>query len=315
MSKRWLATRTLEAVDNAIARDSGSAYRVYLGQVLPHMGDAYRAGEDGYRTHLGASVVGGECARAVAYGWHWALKRPPRGRKGEDGVHAHSRMARLWNRGHLEEARFIACLLAAGIQVYQQTEDGNQFRISAFGGHFGGSTDGVLLGVPDLPPGIPCLAEFKTHGSKSFKKLEEDGVLASKETHYVQMQLYMGKRGLQYALYLAVNKDTDDLYAEIVRYDGTTDAAYLERARSIIFDDTLPQRIKGASPGFHVCKYLCDFKDVCFHTVKPDRNCRTCAHWRPLEDGTSVCTLTGAVTDKAAQVAGCASYELSVKLR
>jgi hypothetical protein len=307
----WLAQHTLAAVNAALLHDSGASFRQWEGRVLPHMGDAYRGEEDSHRTHLGASTIGGKCERAIYYGWRWALSRPPRGKKDEPKAQAASRMYRLWNRGHLEEGRFIAMLLAAGIQVYQQDEHGNQFRIYAFGGHFAGSTDGVLLGVPDLPPGVPALAEFKTHSEKSFTELESLGVREAKPEHFAQMQSYMSKMGLVYALYLAVNKNTEALYAEIVQFDPAVATFYLERARRLVFATAAPDRIRGASPGFHVCKYLCDYTDVCFGTVKPDRNCRTCVHAHVMEDGGWCCGKTGEVLDKAAQLAGCTMYELN----
>jgi len=307
----WLAQLTKQAIDAAIAADGGNAYRQNLGRVIPHIGDAYRSDESEYRSHLGASVIGGDCARAVAYGYRWAHKRPPRGKKGEDPVVAHSRMVRLWNRGHLEEARFIAMLLTAGIQVIQQDENGAQYRFSALGGHYSGSGDGFLLGVPDLPPGVPCLGEFKTHSEKSYDELVKKGVRLAKRTHYVQMQTYMGKFGLQYALYIAVNKNNDMFYCEIVMYEGETDKVYMERARRIIYDPGLPERLRNASPGLHTCKYMCDFPLVCFGTEKPDRNCRTCANGFAMPDGTWQCAPRNHTLSKEEQIAGCAAYTLS----
>lgn len=307
----WLAQLTKQAIDAAIAADGGNAYRGHLGRVIPHISDAYRADEDSYRSHLGASVIGNDCERAVAYGWRWAHKRPPRGKKGEDPTAAHSRMVRLWNRGHMEEARFIALLLTIGVQVYQQDENGVQYRFSALGGHYSGSGDGFLVGVPDLPQGVPCLGEFKTHSEESFKKLLADGVRLSKKTHYVQMQTYMGKFGLLYALYMAVNKNNDELYCEIVQYEGQTDTVFMERARRIIYDPGLPDRIRNASPGFHVCKHLCDYPLVCFGTQKPDRNCRTCMNGFAMPDGTWQCAPRAHTLTKAEQIAGCSAYTLS----
>lgn len=313
MNEIWLASNTRAAVNRALAADNGNAYRQWLGRVLPHMTDAYRQDEDGVRSHLGASIVGQECDRALAYDWMWASAEPPRGRKNEPQPDAEARMLRLWNRGHLEEGRLIALLLAAGVQVYQQDSEGNQFRIAAFGGHFGGSLDGIAMGCPDLPIGVPCLLEFKTHSGKSFLDLVEQGVRLAKPQHYAQMQLYMGKRGLQYALYCASCKDDDELYFEIVMYDGVTDANYLERARSIIFNSTLPPRLRGASPSYFHCKYMCDHKLVCFHTKEPRRSCRTCQFSKPLEDGSWVCTHTGELLNKAAQLRGCGLYVLADK--
>ena len=70
---------------------------------------------------MGASQLGQDCGRAVWYSFHWATKA------------AHSgRMLRLFNRGHIEEARFIAMLLTVGMPVYQPRVWEEQFRI-----HFG----------------------------------------------------------------------------------------------------------------------------------------------------------------------------------
>lgn len=307
-----MAVQTLAAVDAAIATDSANSFRRNLGLVLPHIGDIYREDDDEHRTHLGASVIGGKCARAIAYGFRWATgRKSPRGKKNENPITAASRMYRLWNRGHMEEARFIAMLMCAGVQVYQQDAEGKQFRINAHGGHFSGSGDGILYGVPDLPAGVPCLGEFKTHSNKSFEDLLDDGVRKSKPEHFVQMQEYMHGFGLLYALYMAVNKDTDQLYGEIVMYERPIAEQFLDRAGAIIFSEALPDRMRGASPGFHVCKYMCDHVAVCYSTTKPERNCRTCRQVMPTTDGQWVCRATGEVRDKQAQAQGCDSYQLT----
>jgi hypothetical protein len=155
------------------------------------------------------------------------------------------------------------------------------------------------------------LNECKTHSDKSFVELVENGVRLAKPQHYVQMQKYMGKLGLLYALYVGVNKNDDDYHMEIVTYDGPVDRSFSELARSIIFDQKLQPRIRNASPGFYVCKYMCDYTDVCFSTVKPDRNCRTCQHAFAMPDGTWQCAKFTMTLDKAAQLAGCQVYQLS----
>lgn len=309
----WLAQRTKDAIDAALAADGGNAYRRNLGLVIPHIKDAYRCDEGDRRTHLGASVIGAACERSVAYGYRWAHKRPPRGKKGEPQIEAHARMLRLWNRGHLEEARFIALLLTIGVQVIQQDEHGRQYQFSALGGHFSGSGDGFLLGIPDLPPGVPAQGEFKTHSEKSFGLLLADGVREAKPEHYVQMQTYMGNFGLQYAVYFGANKNTDALYIEIVMYDGKTDALYLERARRIVFGERLPDRIRNASPGHQQCKFMCDYPLVCFGTVRPDRNCRTCKNGFAMPDGTWQCAPRAHTLTKQEQIEGCVAYEFNAE--
>lgn len=294
-----LAKRTYDAINASLEKDQGAAYRTALGQVIPHIGDAYR-GEDKipFRGHLGASGIGQDCARAIWYSFRW-FTRP----------HFEGRILRLFNRGHLEEARFIALLLSIGVQVFQQDENGKQFRISDAGGHFGGSGDGVAVGIPDLVPGLPCLLEFKTHGEKSFVKMVKEGVQSAKFEHYVQMQMYMRKMNLTVALYGAVNKNTDELYWELVPLDSICADQFLDRGRQLVFAMTPPKRIS-ETPGWYGCTF-CDHKPVCHLKKEPERNCRTCFYIRPEADGTWHCSNVGAenvALTQDMQYAGCNAY-------
>lgn len=294
-----LASKTLEAIENAIAADQGAAYRQNLQRVLPHMGDAYRGEDEGFRTHMGASGIGKECARAIWYGFRWYQKS-----------HFGGRMLRLFNRGHLEEARFIACLLTIGAQVYQQDEHGKQFTISELNGHFGGSGDGIAVGLPDLPAGMPALLEFKTHNDKSFQKLAQEGVRSAKFEHYVQMQVYMRKMGLTVALYGAVNKNDDTLHFELVQLDTATADQFLDRGRTLVMLQQPPKKLN-ESAGWYGCRF-CDLKPVCHLGAAPEKNCRTCAYSEPRADGLWWCKQGPAELsiDKARQLTGCEFYEV-----
>lgn len=295
MSHVQLATKTLAKIESVIKADQGSSYRGKLGEVIMHVGDAYRTGTDGHRSHLGASGLGQECARAIWYNFRWATKSNFSGR-----------LMRLFNRGHLEEARFIAMLLAIGCQVYQQDANGEQFRISFAEGHAGGSGDGVVIGLPDLPDGTPALAEFKTHSEKSFKELEAKGMRTAKFQHYVQMQLYMRKMGLAVGFYLAVNKNNDALYGEIVHLDTAVADQFIDRGTQLVWMQDPPVKLN-ESPGFFMCKW-CDHRPVCHLKAKADVNCRTCAHSKPVAGKAWECTLYQMNIDKETQLKGCIDY-------
>lgn len=297
----YLAEKTVKAIDDSIQKDQGNAYRHWLGKVIPHIEDAYREEKDGFRTHMGGSLIGRECGRDIWYGFRWAVKPTFPGR-----------ILRLFNRGHLEEGRFIAMLLSGGMQVFQQDAEGHQYRISDSGGHFGGSTDGIVLDVPDIPKGEQALGEFKTHNDKSFAKLKKEGMRKSKFEHYVQMQVYMRKMGLSYGLYLAVNKNDDALYGEIVVYDAEVSEQFLDRGHELIFYKGIPSRIS-ESPGWYQCGW-CDHKGVCHLKQTPEVNCRTCQYSAPHEDGTWRCShpaSPGAVLSKELQLTGCGNYSRS----
>jgi ribosomal protein S27E len=300
-----LASKTMAAIDSAMTADQGAAFRGHLANLMPLAGDAYSTKQEDWRNHLGASLIGRECSRELWYSFHWAT------RNRFDG-----RMLRLFNRGHLEEPRMIAMLLTIGCQVWQVDANGKQFRVDGHRGHFGGSLDGVVLGIPEAPD-QPVLAEFKTHGEKSFLKLQGEGVMKAKWEHFVQMQIYMGKNNLQLAIYMAVNKNTDELHAELVQFDQREYDRALARSVAIIEAVEPPPKLN-PSPGFFKCK-CCDHHKVCHLGAAPAVTCRSCVHSRVEDDGCWRCSEPMADAaygdvidlDSTAQRAACDSYSLN----
>lgn len=268
-----LATKTLEAIKEALNADKCAQFRMNEKILLPKMDDAYRGEETPFRSHQGASGIGRACGREVQLSWKWVAK-----------PQFDERILRLFNRGHLEEARFLAMLLCLpNVQLWYETDEGGQFKFSDLGGHYGSALDGIMVGCPDLPEGVPCYTEFKTSAAKGFEKLKKAGCKEEKFDHYVQMNQCMKYYQLPYSLYMVVNKDNDELYAEIIPYDEDNANRYTNRAEEIIFTtDPLP-RISNQST-FWKCKF-CDVKKVCHGKELPEINCRTCAHWSPKRDG------------------------------
>lgn len=271
-----IAEKTLAKIESFIRADQGASFRQWSGRVLPHIDDAYSPDTFPFRSHMGASLIGRKCAREIWYGFRWSTL-----------VENSGRLNRLFNRGHLEEGRFIAMLLMIGCEVYQQDEHGKQFRISDAGGHFGGSGDGIVVNLPDLPEGTAALCEFKTSGDKPFQKLIKEGVKESKPDHYVQMNVYMGKMGYPVTLYMCVNKNTDELYAELIYYDKECGDRHIDRAINLVFLTEAPEGIC-KRPGWWEGKF-CDHKGTCQNGQPPCKNCRTCKSVSVEQDGTWVC--------------------------
>lgn len=256
--------------------------------------EAYREPEP--RWHLGASIVGNECERYVWNVFRWIKEEKFSGR-----------MFRLFNRGHLEEARFIERLRAIGFEVYDQTEDGKQYRINGCKGHYGGSLDSVFVAPPRYALTEPLLGEYKTHGEKSFTKLKKEGVRKAKPQHYSQMAAYGQAYGLRYALYCAVNKNTDELYFEIVALDWNDGVSLYQKAERVIFSQTPPAKI-AQSAAFFTCKY-CAFSGVCHSGEAPDRNCRSCEHAFAVDDGEWYCRVADALIPRETIPVGCPQYK------
>lgn len=265
---------------------------------MPLQEDAYRDTEERFRTHLGASLLGRECSREIWYGFRWYTEKKFEGR-----------MIRLFNRGHLEEPRMVSLLQMIGVNVHQFDDRGKQYRIGkGHKAHGGGGMDGVLYGVPEFPTTY-MLGEFKTHGEKSYLKLKEDGLLKAKWEHYVQCQLYMGDQKLDYALYMAVSKNTDDLHAEIIKADATQYKRYMMRQAQIIDANAPPPRIAGAkNETFFKCTF-CDHRAVCWLGQAPVKTCRSCRNVSIMDEGKWHCELHHEFRTAAEQEIGCPQYQ------
>lgn len=240
-------------------------------QAIYGLYEAREAAAGGHRAHLGASVIGHPCERHLWLHFRWA------GREAFGG-----RMLRLFEAGRQFEPRIVAELRAVGVEVHDVDEFGRQYRVSAHGGHFGGSLDGAALGLPEAPKTWHVL-EFKTHSDKSFTELLAKGVKDAKPMHWVQMQVYMGLTGMDRAMYLAENKNTSALHQERVHADPVEFAKIMARAERVITAAEPPPRIS-TDPAWFQCK-LCAFHELCHGDQAPEVNCRTCAHATPEMDG------------------------------
>lgn len=248
------------------------------------------------RRHLGASTLGQPCHRRIWYGWRWAARETVGGS-----------VARLFARGHREEAVFERYLTMLGAQVWTVDPDtGSQFRIAFADGHGGGSCDMVALGGCDeIPADEPYLVECKTHNTGSFEKLCDDGVMGSKYEHAVQAQVYMAGLGLSWCLYMAVNKNNDDLHLEVLQYDEDMAYKYIRTAELIVESPVPPHRIADKISNY-ACRY-CPAKEVCHADVAPLRNCRTCKFAAPKEGGDWACARGMKQIGTSPEV-GCSQY-------
>jgi hypothetical protein len=271
--------------------------------------------EEDPRTHLGASIIGHDCK---AYAWNtfrWLRFEKFSGQ-----------MLRLFNRGHLEEARFVRWLQGIGFEVRElDPETQKQFRIVGCKGHFGGSLD-AMMKAPErynIPAEyIIWLGEFKTHNEKSFAKLAGKkgdtslprsggaGVQSSKPQHYRQMCSYGRAYGFHYGLYCAVNKDTDELYFEIVPLDYRQADDLFRKAEGIVFSQIQPAKI-AQTEAFFDCKY-CQYAGICHRGEVPTKNCRSCIHAMPVDNGEWRCQFYDNIIPKDFIAKGCDNWKAIV---
>jgi len=257
-----------------------------------------REAADWRRQHLGASVVGkSRCGRRLWYDFRWASARLWEGR-----------MLRLLERGHREEQWVVDDLRRIGVRVEDRDpETGEQWRCSMLGGHFGGSADAVVLGIPEAPRTWHLL-EVKTLNKKRWEDLARRGVAAANPDHHAQMQVYMGGLELDRAVYVGVCKDDDRWHVERVRRDREAFAAIEHSARSAIFSPEPLSRVSD-DPSWHECR-LCQHRPHCHlgQVSVLERNCRTCASSTPRDDGSWWCEAHARALSVDDQKAGCAEH-------
>lgn len=217
----------------------------YLSPTLHAIDEYWRKSYQPYERKIGtlrASELGDSCDRKL---WYKS--------QGHQEPAPEPRILRLFDRGHKEEDRVVEWLEGIGCKIWDQ-----QKRV-IYKDFFSGHIDGLILGVKEAPEKVH-LFECKTTNDKGFKKLQKEGIGFQ---HRVQMSVYMRLLGIDRALYIAVNKNDDDLYIERYKLDPKFADAQLARAERIAKSRTPPERIGTGKPSWYECK-MCKFKEVCY---------------------------------------------------
>lgn len=229
---------------------------------------AYEAANQHYDS-LGISVgeIGNECDRALFYNLRWASAPEE-----IDG-----RKLSIFRTGDRWEEVLVSDLQEIGVEVW-----GQQDRIRLASGHIRGKCDGKAMGVPEAPK-TEHLLEFKSSNDAGFKQIKKHKCQKAKPLHYAQMQLGMHAFGLTRALYLVVNKNDDERYAERIEYDAAFCLRLIAKVERLLTLHEPPSRIS-EKPDFFGCRF-CKHHAVCHDGVMPRVTCRSCVHSTPEMGG------------------------------
>ncbi|HEY6019246.1 MAG TPA: nuclease-related domain-containing protein, partial [Candidatus Paceibacterota bacterium] len=185
---------------------------------------------------------------------------------------------------------------------------GQQFRVQLADGWLRGRMDGRGSNIPEAPKTVHVI-ECKSHNEKSFMELWKRKLKDGKKDHYAQCQAYMHAQQLTRCLYIAVNKNTDEIYCERVAYDKAYGAALETRAARLVRSDVAPPRLFEDinSKGAYVCNW-CRSKGQCHEGELARQNCRTCIS-ASFEPGAVVrCTLLDKKLSYEDQQVGCSQH-------
>lgn len=248
---------------------------------------------------VGMGSIGEPCSRKLWNKFRW-LKQEK----------FNANILRLFDRGNLEETRFIEWLDKAGFELQAfDPETKKQFEVSDCQGHFSGFLDGKVM----LPKKYNILdwlvVDFKTWKEDGkWRTLLKEGVIATKPEHHYQLSMYGYAVGLTYGLYLAICKNNDKIYAEILPLDTAIGQDLIRKAEAIISapTDSPPTKISNQRGHFN-CKW-CTFQAVCHDGEQVEKNCRSCQHASAAPNAEWHCGLYDNIIPKDFIPKGCDNY-------
>lgn len=218
------------------------------------------------RTYLGASRIGEECQRRLAYEFHGAEGEPFAGKT-----------IRRFRLGHIHEDETARWLRLAGFVLHTQGADGEQYGFGIAphpetgAPRFAGHCDGVITTGPvDLP--YPCVFEHKIMKSDIWRDCQKNGVEKVHPIYHAQCIIYTAAFGLSGALFTALNSDTSEIYAEWVPANPTLDAQLRDKAARVI-ESRVPEdlpRVAGVATDYR-CKW-CPFRLKCWSEPTQSRH-------------------------------------------
>ena len=227
------------------------------------------------RTYLGASRLGVSCERALQFEFAQAPK--------DEGSDFSGQVLRIFAIGHELEELAIRWLRGAGFDLLTENPNGGsqrshrQFGFSVAQGRIRGHVDGIIASAPaDLGFAVPALWECKTMNAKNWRACVKDGVAVSKPVYAAQIAIYQAYMESSVpeisnapALFTAINKDTAELYHELVPFDAALAQRMSDRAVRILqatdAGDLLPRAANNQD--FFECRF-CSYADRCWEQNK-----------------------------------------------
>jgi hypothetical protein len=209
------------------------------------------------RDYLGGSRLGDPCARRLQFEYLNVPRDPGAGFPG--------RTLRTFALGHSLEDLAVEWLRKAGLDLRTRNRSGEQFGFSVAGGRVKGHIDGVIVAAEGFA--VPALWECKTANAKNWRDMARRGVTVAKPVYAAQIALYQAYMGLTEApaLFTAINKDTSELWHELVPFDGGLAQSVSDKAVRILqacdAGEWLPR--VASEPGFFECT-TCAFKQRCW---------------------------------------------------
>lgn len=215
------------------------------------------------RDYVGASGIGNECSRAIQL----AFAKVP-----VDPGRMTGKTLRIFETGHVFEAAVGDWLKMAGFELdIVDPSTAKQFGWSVLDDDGEGHVDGILRVGPHRALAYPALWECKALNEKNWQAVKKHGL-------YLAKPVYMGQFAINQAylelhenpgLFTALNKNTSELYHELVPFDQKLAQQMSDKLVQIVQateSKTLLPRAYASQDNFK-CRF-CDYAKTCWEKLK-----------------------------------------------
>jgi hypothetical protein len=141
------------------------------------------------------------------------------------------------------------------------------------GGRIAGHIDGVIIGAPEgVSIQAPALWEMKSMNAKTWWETVKKGLVIANPLYAAQIALYQAYMEEKFtgistnpALFTAINKDTAELYHELIPFDGELAQRMSDKAVNIIRSSDAGELLPriAATRDYYGCK-LCPYYNRCW---------------------------------------------------
>lgn len=195
----------------------------------------------------------------------------------------------------IEDVTIARLKLVPGLEVVDRDPiTYKQFVFKDVEGHLKGKVDGFITGLLQAPKKkhileIKGVSDKKLSEFRSIKNSvgEKSALQKWNIVYYKQAQFYMHYANIN-RHYTVIGSAGARAYDSCrTEYDQSFAIRHIETSRRIIMDNSLPDRIS-KDPAFYLCK-MCPAAAICHGGELPNRDCRTCIHSQPIENGSWHC--------------------------
>lgn len=221
------------------------------------------------RGYLGCSLMGHPCDRLLWYQYKGIVAPAPRVDTPED-INKLSKKLLRFKLGHLIEDLLITLLDTKeedGFYIFNK-----QAEISLLDGKLKGHIDGLIRHKDSIAPWAVDVhvLEIKSMNDQRFKLLQKKKVKQGFPEYWSQCQLYMKGMGFDQALLFAINKNTCEIYHEVIPYNEKDVEGLLLKAQRIFEYDSEPSIFTQPGRKIPLVCAGCDYFDHCYKETITD---------------------------------------------